>query len=93
MSPRVLIRRLLGGAGAESDAPVLAGPGRTRPSSMAGLTHQVTAFAAEGASSSEIARRTGLAHDAIALILHYRQPSGESTRRRGTPSWGWVADA
>ena len=68
---------------------------------MAGLTHQVTVYAAEGASSSEIARRTGLAHDAIALILHYRQPSGaENTnghggmrRGAGSASWGWVADA
>jgi hypothetical protein len=101
VSPRVLIRRLLGGTPVESDAPVLAGPGRTEQSSLAGLTQQVTVFAAEGASSSEIARRTGLAHDAIALILHYRQPAGaENTRGHGTlrrnaaaPSWGWVADA
>ena len=99
MSPRVLLRRLLGSATAESTA-VLSVPSRTRESPMAGLTHQVTAFAAQGASSSEIARRTGLAHDAIALILHFRQPSGaESTtghgtiRRNDTGSWGWVVDA
>jgi hypothetical protein len=58
-------------------------------------------YAAEGASSSEIARRTGLAHDAVALILHFRQPTGaESTtghgairRTAGSASWGWVVDA
>ena len=94
MSPGVLIRRLLGGA-PEENATVLAAPSHTRQSSMAGLTHQVTAFAAEGASSSEIARRTGLAHDAIDLILHFRQQvSAEvSTVRPDSASWGWVADA
>ena len=94
MSPRVLLRRLLGGT-EESHAPILAGPGRPRASSMAGLSQQVTSYAAEGASASEIARRTGLAHDAIALILHFRQQVGPeaSAVRPNSPSWGWVADA
>ena len=94
MSPRVLLRRLLGGT-EENDAPLLAGPSRARPSSMAGLSHQVTLYAAEGASASEIARRTGLAHDAIALILHFRQQVGSevSAVRPDSASWGWVADA
>jgi hypothetical protein len=94
VSPRVLLRRLLG-ATEENHAPMLAGPGRPRASSMAGLSHQVTVYAAEGASPSEIARRTGLAHDAIALILHFRQQVGSeaSAVRPDAPSWGWVADA
>jgi hypothetical protein len=95
VSPRVLLRRLLGAAGMEESATVLAAPTRTRPSAMAGLSHQVTVFAAEGASASEIARRTGLAHDAIALILHFRQQVGAevSPVRPDSASWGWVADA
>ena len=94
MSPRVLLRRLLG-ASEENDAAVLASTGRARVSSMAGLSQQVTLYAAEGASASEIARRTGLAHDAIALILHFRQQVGSdvSVVRPDARSWGWVADA
>jgi hypothetical protein len=79
---------------------VLTAPTRTRQSAMAGLSHQVTVYAAEGATSSEIARRTGLAHDAIALILHFRQPTAAASttghgtlRRNDSGSGGWVADA
>ena len=99
MSPRVLLRRLLGTAPMEESAAPPAGP-KTRPSALAGLSHQVTVYAAEGATSSEIARRTGLAHDAIALILHFRQPTAAASttghgtlRRNDSGSWGWVADA
>ena len=94
MSPRVLLRRLLGGT-AEENTVVLAVPSRVRQSSLAGLSHQVSAFAAEGTSPAEIARRTGLAHDAIALILHFRQQVGAevSPVRPDSAHWGWVADA
>ena len=100
MSPRVLLRRLLGATSADESVAVLPDPARARQTVLAGLAHQVTAFADEGASASEIARRTGLAHDAIALILHFRQPAvAESNagprriRRNESASWGWVADA
>ena len=74
--------------------------GRARATSLGGLKLQVTTFADAGESSSQIARRTGLAHDAIALILHFRASSrAEVSTGRGTicrtdhASRLWVADA
>jgi hypothetical protein len=80
--------------------PVLtAVPRRVRSASILGLTDQVAAFADEGASSCEIARRTGLARDAIALILYVRSsPRAENSTGRGTlfradsGARGWVMD-
>jgi hypothetical protein len=92
--------RLLRAAGAPSGSPAPAAPRRARPSSLAGLSRQVASFADQGASSSEIARRTGLTHDAIALILHFRQSAGAEistgggTIYRAEPaSPSWVAEA
>jgi hypothetical protein len=75
-------------------------PRRSRPSALAGLTDQVAAFADEGATAIEIARRTGLARDAIALILHVRSsPRAEISAGRGTMfrakrvGQTWVMDA
>ena len=86
-------------AAAEERAPETA-PRRSPISTLGGLTLQVTAFADEGASSSQIAQRTGLAHDAIALILHFRRsPRAELSTGRGMPylpepvTSGWIADA
>lgn len=116
MSPRVIagklrgrvLSRMLRGwvhtgrllrAAADEGAPGTA-PRRTRASTLGTLSHQVTAFADEGASSSQIAQRTGLTHDAIALILHFRSsPRGELSTGRGTlyraepATSGWIADA
>jgi hypothetical protein len=90
--------RLLRAAENDRGRPAL--PRRRRRSSISGLAHQVTAFADEGASSSQIAQRTGLAHDAIALILHFRSsPRAELSTDRGTicrtdpEPRVWVADA
>jgi hypothetical protein len=95
---RHLASRLLRTAG-EDRAPAPT-PGRARPSALGGLTHQVTLFADEGATSSQIAQRTGLAHDAIALILHFRASpraelsTGRGALRRPEPATsGWVVDA
>ncbi|MBW3627779.1 MAG: hypothetical protein KY464_00650 [Gemmatimonadetes bacterium] len=75
-------------------------PRRARATSLDGLKLQVTAFADAGASSSQIAQRTGLAHDAVALILHFRASSGaEVSTGRGTicrtdrASRIWATDA
>jgi len=90
--------RLLRAAENDRGRPAL--PRRRRRSSISGLAHQVTAFADEGASSSQIAQRTGLAHDAIALILHFRRsPRAELSAGRGLQylpepaTSGWIADA
>ena len=98
MSPRVLAGRLL--RILSDDRAATPAPRSARAASLGGLTHQVAAFADEGASSSQIAQRTGLAHDAIALILHFRSsPRPEVSTGRGTicrtdrASWAWVADA
>lgn len=49
--------------------------GRAR--SIRELRPEVAALALAGVSTLEIARRTGLAHDAIGLILHLGLRSGE----------------
>jgi hypothetical protein len=46
-----------------------------RPRSLVELRPEVTALALAGVSAAEIARRTGLAHDAVGLILHLAVPS------------------
>jgi len=107
LSGRVLSRMLRGWvhtsrllrAAAEDRAPETARR-RSPVSTLGGLTHQVTAFADEGASSWQIAQRTGLAHDAIALILHFRRsPRAELSAGRGLQylpepaTSGWIADA
>lgn len=66
-----LIRRLASGRVAPAQKVTLpAAPRRGRPASLQKQAAQISAFAEEGASCSDIARRTGLAHDAVALILH-----------------------
>ena len=85
---------------AAPDSLPVPAPGRASATSLGGLKLQVTAFADAGASSSQIAQRTGLAHDTIALILHFRALSrAEVSTGRGTicrtdhASRLWVADA
>jgi hypothetical protein len=85
---------------AAEERAVEAAPRRSRVSTLGGLTNQVAAFADEGASSSQIAQRTGLTHDAIALILHFRSsPRGALSTGRGTlyraepAASGWIVDA
>lgn len=101
MSPRALAGRLRGRvlsgvlrgwihtarllrAGSTAE-PHLPAPRRARAASLRGVKLQVAAFADAGASASQIAQRTGLARDAIALILHFRGTSGaEGSTGRGT---------
>lgn len=75
-------------------------PRPSRPSALSALRDQVTAFAEEGATPVEIARRTGLARDAVALILHLGASGRpEISAGRGTMfrakrvDQSWVMDA
>ena len=91
-------RRMVRAAAEERETPEAPRPARTSPTG--GLTLQVGAFADEGATSSQIAQRTGLTHDAIALILHFRRsPRTEVATGRGTvfraepAARAWLVDA
>ena len=58
-------------------ATLPSGQAGARPRSIRELRPEVAALALAGVSTLEIARRTGLAHDAIGLILHLGMHRGE----------------